>query len=132
GEVSLTCDAWQASNANGYFAVTGHWIEEVLPNMWKLKHVLLGFTQLNTVSCTNCYELLFLFLITTEHMSVSHPCFPTAAFHTRPTHVYLFLFIVSPIYTYAYPSTCRRFTLCTTPLLTINTLTTLDVTVANS
>ncbi|KAF8809281.1 hypothetical protein BYT27DRAFT_7187967, partial [Phlegmacium glaucopus] len=38
GEVSLTCDAWQASNANGYFAVTGHWIEEVSPNMWKLKH----------------------------------------------------------------------------------------------
>ncbi|KAF8800352.1 hypothetical protein BYT27DRAFT_7018892, partial [Phlegmacium glaucopus] len=47
GGVSLTCDAWQASNANGYFAVTGHWIEEVSPNMWKLKHALLGFTQLN-------------------------------------------------------------------------------------
>lgn len=28
GEVSLTCDAWQASNTDGYFAVTAHWIEE--------------------------------------------------------------------------------------------------------
>ena len=28
GEISLTCDAWQASNTDGYFAVTGHWIEE--------------------------------------------------------------------------------------------------------
>lgn len=48
GEISLTCDAWQASNANGYFAVTGHWIEEVSPNKWELKHALLGFTQMNT------------------------------------------------------------------------------------
>lgn len=46
--MSLTCDAWQASNTDGYFAVTGHWIEEVLPNTWKLKHALLGFTQMNT------------------------------------------------------------------------------------
>ena len=27
-QISLTCDAWQASNADTYFAVTGHWIEE--------------------------------------------------------------------------------------------------------
>ena len=25
GEVSLTCDAWQAGNTDGYFAVTAHW-----------------------------------------------------------------------------------------------------------
>jgi hypothetical protein len=30
GEVNITCDAWQASNTNGYFAVTGHWIEEAI------------------------------------------------------------------------------------------------------
>jgi hypothetical protein len=48
GEVSLTCDAWQASNSDAYFAVTGHWIEERRKDEWKLEHALLGFTQMNT------------------------------------------------------------------------------------
>ena len=48
GEVSLTCDAWQAANVDGYFAVTGHWIEESTVRDWTEEHVLLGFTQLNT------------------------------------------------------------------------------------
>ena len=48
GEVSLTCDAWQASNADGYFAVTGHWIEELPSGKWVLEHALFGFTQMNT------------------------------------------------------------------------------------
>ena len=48
GEVSLTCDAWQASNTDGYFAVTGHWIEEGTLGEWTEEHALLGFTQLNT------------------------------------------------------------------------------------
>jgi len=43
----LTCDAWQAGNTDGYFAVTGHWIEETTPTLWELKSGLLGFTQLN-------------------------------------------------------------------------------------
>jgi hypothetical protein len=47
GEVSLTCDAWQASNTNGYFAVTAHWIEESTPAKWELKSALIGFTWLN-------------------------------------------------------------------------------------
>jgi len=46
GKVSLTCDAWQASNVDGYFAVTGSWIEEV-DGKWELQMALLGFTQLN-------------------------------------------------------------------------------------
>lgn len=46
GKVSLTCDAWQASNIDGYFAVTGSWIEEV-NSQWDLRTALLGFTQLN-------------------------------------------------------------------------------------
>jgi hypothetical protein len=45
GKVSLTCDTWQASNSDGYFAVTGSWIEE--GGKWKLLTALLGFTQLN-------------------------------------------------------------------------------------
>jgi len=47
GVVNLTCDAWQASNVEGYFAVTGHWIEESTPSQWELKSALLGFTRLN-------------------------------------------------------------------------------------
>jgi hypothetical protein len=47
GEVNLTCDAWQASNTDGYFAVTGHWMEESTPTLWEIKSALLGFTRLN-------------------------------------------------------------------------------------
>jgi hypothetical protein len=43
----LTTDAWQASNSDGYLAVTGHWVEE-RNGKWTLEHALLGFTQLNT------------------------------------------------------------------------------------
>ncbi|KAJ3519324.1 hypothetical protein NMY22_g13261 [Coprinellus aureogranulatus] len=48
GEISLTCDAWQAENRDAYFGVTGHWIEEVSPTDWRLRSALLGFTQMNT------------------------------------------------------------------------------------
>jgi hypothetical protein len=48
GEVSLTCDAWQASNTDAYFAVTAHWIEESTPAKWELKNALIGFTRLNS------------------------------------------------------------------------------------
>ena len=47
GEVSLTCDAWQASNTDGYSAVTAHWIEEPTSAKWELKNALIGFTRLN-------------------------------------------------------------------------------------
>lgn len=47
GEVNLTCDAWQVENTDGYFAVTGHWIEETTPTQWELKSGLLSFTQVN-------------------------------------------------------------------------------------
>lgn len=47
GEISLTCDAWQASNTDGYFAVSGHWVEEPSPGVWKVESALLGFTRLN-------------------------------------------------------------------------------------
>jgi len=49
GRVSLTCDAWQASNVDGYFAVTGSWIKEWKDKKWELQTALLGFTQLNSV-----------------------------------------------------------------------------------
>ena len=45
--INLTCDAWQASNTDGYFAVTGHWIEEASPGVWTLESALLGFVRLN-------------------------------------------------------------------------------------
>lgn len=43
----MTCDGWQASNVDGYFAVTGHWIERVGPLHWELRHALLGFVRMN-------------------------------------------------------------------------------------
>jgi hypothetical protein len=46
GLVSTICDAWQASNTDGYFAVTGHWIEEI-NGMHMLQNALLGFVQMN-------------------------------------------------------------------------------------
>lgn len=46
--INLTCDTWQASNLDGYFAVTGHWVEEQVPGRWKLEHGLLSFMQMNT------------------------------------------------------------------------------------
>ena len=33
---------------DGYFTVTGHWVEEQAPGKWKLEHALLGFTLMNT------------------------------------------------------------------------------------
>ena len=49
GKVSLTCDAWQASNSDTCFAVTGHWIKVWAPGEWTAENALLGFTQMNTV-----------------------------------------------------------------------------------
>ncbi len=50
GVVNLTCDAWQADSTDGYFAVTGHWVEEDVnnPDNWELQTALLGFV------CMNC------------------------------------------------------------------------------
>lgn len=44
----MTCDAWQASNADAYFAATGHWVEEVAPGQWEIHCALIGFTRMNT------------------------------------------------------------------------------------
>ncbi|KAJ6593318.1 hypothetical protein B0H19DRAFT_17359 [Mycena capillaripes] len=47
GMIHITCNAWQASNTDGYYAVTGHWMEETSPGMWVLREALLGFTRMN-------------------------------------------------------------------------------------
>jgi hypothetical protein len=47
GKIHITCDAWQASNTDGYYAITGHWMEESSPGVWVLQEALLGFTHLN-------------------------------------------------------------------------------------
>jgi hypothetical protein len=47
GEISLTCDAWHASNTDGYFTVMGHWIEELRQGVWEVQSALLGFTRIN-------------------------------------------------------------------------------------
>ncbi|KAF7346742.1 putative AC transposase [Mycena sanguinolenta] len=46
GMIHITCDAWQASNTDGYYAVTGHWME-TSPGVWVLREALLGFTRMN-------------------------------------------------------------------------------------
>lgn len=43
----MTCDAWQASNSDGYFTVTGSWISESTSGEWKEETGLLGFVKLN-------------------------------------------------------------------------------------
>ena len=38
----MTCDGWQASNTDGYFAVTAHWIKALTPKEWELSSALIG------------------------------------------------------------------------------------------
>ncbi|KAJ7872183.1 hypothetical protein B0H14DRAFT_2570433 [Mycena olivaceomarginata] len=45
--IHITCDAWQASNTDSYYAVTGHRMEETSPGVWVLREALLGFTRMN-------------------------------------------------------------------------------------
>lgn len=47
--INITCDTWQASNTDGYFAVIGHWIKEQPPMQWECKSALLGFTKVNNM-----------------------------------------------------------------------------------
>ena len=70
GDVSLTCDAWQASNTDGYFAVTGHWIEESTPTNWEMKNALLGFTRIsNAHNGERLGQALFKIV---QHVGIEH------------------------------------------------------------
>ena len=82
GEVSLTCDAWQASNVDGYFAVTGHWIDESVPTQWELRSALLGFTRLCN---SHSGERLG---VTPLCLSSVHTLLTCYLFHQITTHVY--------------------------------------------
>ncbi|ESK81374.1 hat family dimerization domain-containing protein [Moniliophthora roreri MCA 2997] len=49
GQISLTCDAWDAENNDAYFATTAHWIDETMTSsltIWKLCMALIGFVRL--------------------------------------------------------------------------------------
>jgi hypothetical protein len=70
GSISLTCDAWQAPNTDGYFAVTSHWIEESSPGMWMLEHALFGFMWMNTAH--NGKRLGQALFKITNHLGVVH------------------------------------------------------------
>jgi hypothetical protein len=70
GKINLTCDAWQAGNTEGYFAVTGHWIEESTPSNWELKSALLGFTQVNNIH--NGKQLGQALFKIVEHVGIEH------------------------------------------------------------
>lgn len=70
GRINLTCDAWQASNSDSYFAVTGHWIEETAPGVWKMQSGLLGFVRMN---CAHTGEQLGCALFkVTERVGITH------------------------------------------------------------
>jgi hypothetical protein len=45
--ISCTCDAWQAANVDGYFAVTSHWLKKKPGEVLTLRNTLLGFVCLN-------------------------------------------------------------------------------------
>ena len=47
GHVNLTCDAWQSSNIDRYFAVSGSWIEEHTATIWTIESALLDSVHLN-------------------------------------------------------------------------------------
>ncbi|KAN0120573.1 Ribonuclease H-like domain containing protein [Russula decolorans] len=70
GAVNITCNGWQASNTDGYFAVTGHWIEENIPTVWECKSLLLGFTKVNNAHNGKCLGgALFKVL---DHVNIAH------------------------------------------------------------
>lgn len=70
GDISLTCDAWTASNGDSYFAVTAHWIEEKSLGKWTLEHALIGFTQMNTAhNGTRLGQALFKIC---SHLNILH------------------------------------------------------------
>ncbi|KAK0236864.1 hypothetical protein EDD85DRAFT_790596 [Armillaria nabsnona] len=41
-------DRLNAGNTDSYFSMTSHWIKKVKAGIWKLKHALLRFVQMNT------------------------------------------------------------------------------------
>jgi hypothetical protein len=70
GKVSFTCDAWQASNTDAYFAVSAHWIDESTPAKWELRSALIGFVQLN--SAHNGRRLAHMFFKVIQHVGLLH------------------------------------------------------------
>ena len=85
GEVSLTCDAWQASNIDGYFAVSGHWIEEPSPGVWKLESALLGFTKLN--NSHNGRRLGQTLFKIVDRLGIAHKVMTYYLYHSSPANM---------------------------------------------
>lgn len=86
GTVNLTCDAWQAANVEAYFAVTGHWIEELSVGICELQSAVIGFTLLNNAhSGARLGQALFKVV---DHVGIAHKvchlkaCSYTGAYET--------------------------------------------------
>ena len=87
GEISLTCDAWQADNTDGYFAVTGHWIEEHAPGEWTLENALLGFAQMNcSHSGVHLGQMLFKVI---SRLDIVHKVRTLPFYYYRLAHLFL-------------------------------------------
>ena len=69
-QISLTTDAWQASNTDGYLAVTGHWIETRADKSGFLNSALLGFTKLNNAH--NGVHLGQALYRIVDHLGITH------------------------------------------------------------
>jgi hypothetical protein len=70
GEVSNACDAWQASNIDRYFAISGHWIEELSPGIWELESALFSFTVLNNSHNGQCLGQVLFKIV--DRLDISH------------------------------------------------------------
>jgi hypothetical protein len=85
----LQCDAWQASNTDGYFAVTGHWIEESTSSKWELKSTLLSFTW---VSNAHNGEMLDQVLFKVfKWVRIEHKVCRLLIYHIFRSSVYVYL-----------------------------------------
>ena len=88
GEIHLTCDAWQADNVDGYFAVTGHWIEESTPSVWEPKEALFGYTCLNNAHHGVCLGKALFKIV--DRLGIAHQV--RCSFHCKPFNIRLIYF----------------------------------------
>ncbi|KIK33276.1 hypothetical protein CY34DRAFT_99879, partial [Suillus luteus UH-Slu-Lm8-n1] len=87
GNVNATCDAWQAGNVDGFFAVTGHWIEEKAPMQWEIQSSLLGFTKVNNAH--NGKRLAGALFKILDRVGITHKVSSVYSYRLYHTHILL-------------------------------------------
>ncbi|OJA16868.1 hypothetical protein AZE42_13376, partial [Rhizopogon vesiculosus] len=69
-QMSKLKECLNASNVDGYFTVTGHWIKEMATTAWELQCAVLGFTQLNNAH--NGQQLGQALFKIVDHVDIAH------------------------------------------------------------